>query len=90
MGARYRGGIGLSYRAARPQAREIHSLESIPGLHKSLEIRALNIEDTLVTFLCWEEGGGMSASARLRVCFPCKPHDLPVTFDTSGARPVST
>ncbi len=33
MGARNRGGIGLSYRPAR--------LQSIPGLHKRLKIRAL-------------------------------------------------
>jgi hypothetical protein len=34
MGARNRGGIGLSYRPARLHAGGIHSLESIPGLHK--------------------------------------------------------
>jgi hypothetical protein len=41
MGARNRGGIGLSFRPARLQAGGIGSLESIPGLHKSLKIRAL-------------------------------------------------
>ncbi len=41
VGARNRGGIGLSYRPARPTlAGGIHSLESIPGLHKRLKIRA--------------------------------------------------
>jgi hypothetical protein len=41
MGARNRGGIGLSYRPARlHRLRRIHSLESIPGLHKRLKIRA--------------------------------------------------
>ena len=43
MGARNRVGIGLSDRPARLQAGEIHSLESIPGLHKRLKIRALTI-----------------------------------------------
>ncbi len=38
-GARNRVGIGLSYRPARL----IHSLESIPGLHKRLKIRAFSI-----------------------------------------------
>jgi hypothetical protein len=40
MGARNRIGIGLSYRPARLQAGGIDSLESIPGLLKSLKIRA--------------------------------------------------
>ncbi len=51
MGARNRGGIGLSYREPvfvdllrRPeidsQPGEIDSSESIPGLHKCLQIRA--------------------------------------------------
>ncbi len=38
MGARNRGGIGLSYRPAGG----IHSLELTPGLHKRLQIRALS------------------------------------------------
>ncbi len=42
MGARNRGGIGLSYRPARLHRLDgIHSLESIPGLHKRLKLRAL-------------------------------------------------
>jgi hypothetical protein len=41
MGARNRVGIGLSYRPARLHRRGIDSLESIPGLLKSLKIRAL-------------------------------------------------
>ncbi len=40
IGARNRVGIGLSYRPARLVAGGIHSLESIPGLHKRLKIRA--------------------------------------------------
>ena len=40
-GARHRVGIGLSYRPARAtQAGGIDALESIPGLHKCLKIRA--------------------------------------------------
>jgi hypothetical protein len=42
MGARNRVGIGLSYRPARlHRADGINPLESIPGLHKRLKIRAL-------------------------------------------------
>jgi hypothetical protein len=42
MGARNRGGIGLSYRPARlHRLAEFNSLESVPGLHKLLKIRAL-------------------------------------------------
>jgi hypothetical protein len=41
MGTRNRGGIGLSYRPARlHRLFGIHSLESIPRLHKRLKIRA--------------------------------------------------
>ncbi len=52
MGARYLGGKGLSYRDARQTtwAGGIHSLESIPGLHKRLKIRALHVLNTEVHF----------------------------------------
>jgi hypothetical protein len=40
MGARNRGGIGLSYRPARLHRLGEFTLESIPGLHKRLKIRA--------------------------------------------------
>ncbi len=41
MGARYRGGIGISYRPAPPGyiGWRINALKSIPGLHKRLKIR---------------------------------------------------
>jgi hypothetical protein len=42
MGARHRGEIGFSYRPARLQAGGTHSLESIPGPHKHLKVRAQN------------------------------------------------
>jgi hypothetical protein len=40
MGARNRVGIGLSYGRRATKAGGIHSLESIPGLHKSLKFLA--------------------------------------------------
>ncbi len=41
-GLRNRGGIGLSYRPARlHRLAEFIPLESVPGLHKRLKIRAL-------------------------------------------------
>jgi hypothetical protein len=44
MGARNRVGIGLSNRPARQHLGGIDSLESIPGLPKSLKIRAQVIQ----------------------------------------------
>jgi hypothetical protein len=51
MGARYRVGVGLLYRPARlHRLAGIHSLESIPGLHKRLKKRALQVtEENLVS-----------------------------------------
>jgi hypothetical protein len=45
MGARHRGGIGFLYRPARlHRLGGIHSLESMPGPHKHLKVRALGPE----------------------------------------------
>ncbi len=46
MEARNRGGIVLSYWPATLQAGGIHSLESIPGFHKRLKIRARNAKES--------------------------------------------
>jgi hypothetical protein len=65
MGARHRGGIGFSYRPARLHRLAVHSLESIPGPHKHLKVRALRENLTrYITFNRGRRGGSVLSYSR--------------------------
>jgi hypothetical protein len=69
MVARNRVGMGLSYWSARLHiAGGIHSLESIPGLHKRLKIRTLKINSEAAKWGMAGGGGGQKLGAN-RSCF---------------------
>ncbi len=75
MGSRNQVGIGLSYRPARlHRLAGIDSLESIPGLLKSLKIRAL------VSTLSTVRKEGLATSLNLRSPFPTLNTELEPLF----------